>query len=111
MEKIIKLIMQSNKDIAVMMNENLCLTINKDNRTIKADDIYRLLAYTKGDSFSVVSENESNLDTPVVQFFQELLEEITNRINRLNEGTDAPLEESQSITNDSHEEENEVLPF
>ncbi len=47
----------------------------------------------------------------MVQFFQELLEEITNLINRLNEGTDAPLEESQFITNDSHEEENEVLPF
>lgn len=102
--------MQPNKDIVVTLNGDACLTISKDNRVVKADDIYRLLNYSKGDSYSIISENENNLDAPVVQFFEELLKEITERINRLNESFATGLEEVQLGANDSHDE-TEELPF
>lgn len=85
MEKKIVLTMQSSKNIDIVLNGQDEITIGKDNRSIKADDIYNLLSYERGDIYFVESINESNVDVPVLQFFTELLRDIIDRLNRMSE--------------------------
>jgi hypothetical protein len=75
--------MQPSKDIEVVLNDYDRFTIGKDQRSVKADDIYNLLAYSRGDTYTVESVNEKNVDVPVLQFFTELFGDITNRLNRI----------------------------
>ena len=93
MEKKITLTMQSNKDIDVVLNNHDGMTIGKGNRTVKADAIYDLLGYERGDTYTVESVNEHNVDAPVLQFFTELIKDITDRLNRLSEDQDDAQEE------------------
>ena len=97
MEKKIVLTMLPSKDIGIVINEHNGMTIGKDNRNVKADDIYNLLAYERGDIYTVESINESDKDGPVLQFFAELLRDITDRLNRMSE--------SQGDSEDEGEEE------
>ena len=48
----------------------------------KADDIYRLIDFSRGDKHTVESLNETNVDATVLKFFEELLSDI--RIERTN---------------------------
>lgn len=85
MEKKIVLTMQPSKDIDIVVNDHDGMTIGKDQRTVRADDIYNLLAYSRGDIFCVESVNTEGKDGPVLQFFTELFQEIINRLNKLSE--------------------------
>ena len=93
MEKKITLTMQSNKDIDVVLNDHDGMTIDKGNRTVRADVIYNLLGYERGDTYTVECVNEHNADAPVLQFFTELIKDITDRLNRLSEDQDDVREE------------------
>ncbi len=101
MEKKIVLTMQPSKDIDIALNEHNRITIGKDNRIVKANDIYNLLKYERGDTYTVESINEQNRDVPVLQFFTELFCDITERLNRI----------SESHSCDEDEEENEEQSF
>ena len=78
--KNIKLEMKDNKNIGISVNNNEQIIIKKEARNIKAEEIFNLLDYSKGDIFSVSIENKKNYDGPVITFFQELIEEITKKI-------------------------------
>ena len=97
MEKKIVLTMLPSKDIDVTLDENSRMTIKKDNRAVSADAIYNLLGYENGDTFVVESVNDKRLDTPVLQFFTELIRDITNRLNRLSENWSDDEDESNFV--------------
>ena len=83
MDKMIILEMQSSKDICISINGKNSFTISKDNRSIKADDIYRLIDFSRGDKYTVESLNETNVDATVLKFFEELLSDIVKKLNRI----------------------------
>ena len=83
MEKKIVLTMQPSKDIDIVVNDHDGMTIGKDQRTVRADDIYNLLAYSRGDIFCVESVNTEGKDGPVLQFFTELFQEIIANFNTI----------------------------
>ena len=97
MEKKIVLTMLPSKDIDVALDETSRTTIRKGNRAISADAIYNLLGYENGDTFVVESVNDKNLNAPVLQFFTELIRDITNRLNRLSENRSNDEDESDSV--------------
>ena len=80
MENKIKLVMNIDKSIDIFINDNIKKTISENDREISAEEIYNLLAYKKGDIFNITTENENNVDEPVLSFFKELLDNICNRI-------------------------------
>lgn len=81
MDKKIKLEMNDNKDIVISVNNEEKLTIKKENRQIQANDIFDLLDYSNGDTYSFNVKNEKNYDAPVLQFFHELLADIVRGLN------------------------------
>ena len=83
MEKVIKCKMNGDKSISVLLNEVEKIKIGADNRSIKASDIYNLLEYAVGDTYTIVSENSSRLDEPVLNFFTEVLNKIAEQINKI----------------------------
>ncbi len=94
MEKKIVLTMQPSKDIDIVINDYNRITIGQASRAVKADDIYNLLGYERGDIYTVESVNEQNIDVPVLQFFVELFKDITDRLNRLSETQNDDLDEN-----------------
>ncbi len=83
MEKKIILRMQPSKDIIVSIDKRRTLTIPLNDRTVKADEIYKLLNFSRGDVFTVESENENNLDVPVLKFFEKLIRDIVKNLNKI----------------------------
>ena len=83
MDKKIVLKMLPSKDINVSIEGGNTITISKDNRSIKADDIYRLIDFSRGDKYTVESLNETNVDATVLKFFEELLSDIVKKLNRI----------------------------
>ena len=83
MDKKIVLKMLPSKDINVSIEDGNTLTISKNNRSVKADEIYRLIDFSRGDKYTVESQNEANLDAPVLKFFEELLSDIVKKLNRI----------------------------
>ncbi len=83
MDKKIVLKMLPSKDIIVSIEDGNTITISKDNRSIKADDIYRLIDFSRGDKYTVESLNETNVDATVLKFFEELLSDIVKKLNRI----------------------------
>ena len=86
--------MQPSKDIDIVINDYNRITIGQASRAVKADDIYNLLGYERGDIYTVESVNEQNIDVPVLQFFVELFKDITDRLNRLSETQNDDLDEN-----------------
>ena len=82
MEKNIKLVMQSTRDIDVYVNDEKRLSIFSNSRKINAEDIYAILDYHKGDSYLITSENEEGKDEKVIRFFCTLFEDITKKITK-----------------------------
>lgn len=80
MNKIITLKMKEDKDLVILRDDVEKITIPKDNRTIKANEIFDLFDYNVGDSYEIEIDNEKNLDEQVVNFFHELLSEISEQI-------------------------------
>lgn len=85
MEKRITLIMQRSKDIVVKSN-SYSLTIKREQRSIRADDIYKLLTYSRGDTYTIESDNEDNLDVAVLSYFTELFQDIACHLNNMTHG-------------------------
>lgn len=83
MDKKIFLKMQPSKDIIVSIGGEKPLIIPKDNRSIKAEDVYQLINFSRGDKYEVESLNEENIDAPVLKFFEELFKDIVNKLNRI----------------------------
>lgn len=83
MDKRIILKMLPTKDINISVDEGNTITISKDNRSVKADDIYRLINFSRGDKYTVESQNEENVDAPVLKFFEELLSDIVKKLNQI----------------------------
>ena len=88
MNKKITLIMQDNKDILVVRDEELIITILKNNRIINAKNIFELFDYNLGDTYDILTENEKKLDVPVINFFRDLLIEIATQISDYKEDED-----------------------
>ncbi|WP_077074760.1 hypothetical protein [Aedoeadaptatus urinae] len=82
MDKIIKLEMNTNKDIEISVNDIKKITIKKDNRKIQANEIFELFSYTNGDNFKFEIVNDKDYDVPVLEFFYELLNEIVIKLNK-----------------------------
>lgn len=102
MDKNIVLEMKDNKDIVISVNNKEKLSIKKNSRKIKAEDIFDLLNYSIGDSFNINIVNTNNLDAPVVDFFGELLKDITNKLME-GENEDVDMEEENEL--DEQEDE------
>ena len=85
MDKKIVLKMLPSKDINISIEEGNTITISKDNRSVKADDIYRLIDFSRGDKYTVESVNVANIDAPVLKFFEELLSDIVKILNRISD--------------------------
>ncbi len=82
MDKKIVLKMLPSKDINVSIEGGNTITISKDNRSVKADDIYRLIDFSRGDKYTIESQNETNVDATVLKFFEELLSDIVKILNQ-----------------------------
>lgn len=80
MDKKIILKMHENKDIEVTVNGETMLMIEKNDRKIKACDIFNLLNHSTGDCYSIEVANKNNIDAPVINFFSDLLNDITARL-------------------------------
>ncbi len=119
MEKTITLSMYPSKDIGIGLNGCEVLVISHDNRTITADSIFELLAYTRGDKYTVECINEKGVDIPVLSFFFNLMKDIVDRLNRLDfsdENTDERIIDDGTEKNDFIEDtgieiEDDDLPF
>ena len=85
MEKNINLIMDANKSIRIIVNEEEKYLISESNRNISADKIYEIIDFSIGDHYTVTSKNLKNIDEPVLKFFYELFNEILSKINSLDE--------------------------
>ena len=94
--------MKDNKDIVISVNNQEKLSIKNNSRKIKAEDIFDLLDYSIGDSFNINIVNINNLDAPVVDFFGELLKDITNKLME-GENEDVDMEEENEL--DEQEDE------
>jgi len=120
MEKIILLSMQPNKNIDIMINGHRELTIERTSRTIKADVLYNVLRYSRGDTYSVEKVNETGLDIPVLDFFAELFSDICRRLNSISNGEEEQITEQEelNITDsetvtipDNYQVDTDELPF
>ena len=98
MEKIIKLIMCSDKSVKILVNGKEKHTIEKDNRNISANEIFEIMDFELGDYYEVQSENEAEADVPVLEFFAGLISEIAEKVNQIN-----------AITEESSEDTDEAL--
>lgn len=86
MEKVIKLIMNTDKSIRILVNDEEKHIIDEHSRSIAADRIYEIIDFNIGDHYSVVSENEGNIDNQVISFFSKLLTDIATKINKISAG-------------------------
>lgn len=97
MDKTIEVVMEENKDIILQCNYNESIIIKSDERKIEAEDIFNFLDYSKGDTYSISIINEKGQDSQVVNFFYDLLKEITTKLsNKLDEDIDAATNETKN---------------
>lgn len=97
MDKIIEVVMEENKDIILRCNGTESIIIKSDVRKIEAEDIFKLLDYSKGDTYSISNINEKGYDSQVVDFFSDLLKEITTKLfNKLDEDIDSATNETKN---------------
>ena len=80
MEKTIKLVMENNKEIEILVNGVTKLRID-ERRSIKADEIFSLLDFSMGDHYSVEKENPFKRDEAVLNFFSDVISDIIGRLN------------------------------
>lgn len=83
MVKVIKLVMNADRSIGIMVNEKEKATIEPHNRSISADKIYEIFEFTSGDQYSVVTENVSEVDNHVIEFFADLLKDVAKKVNMI----------------------------
>jgi len=85
MEKIIEIIMNDNESIGISVNGEMKHTIVKENRSLLARELYDIINFAKGNTYVVISENASNYDVAVLDFFKSLLSDIVEKVNKLND--------------------------
>ncbi|MHB1483655.1 MAG: hypothetical protein ACYCYI_03235 [Saccharofermentanales bacterium] len=83
MEKNIKLKMMKDKSVKIYINDDEKCCILGDNRSISADKIYEILAFTFGDKYTIIAENDDNIDKPVLDYFMDLFDKIVEKVNVL----------------------------
>lgn len=83
MEKKIELVMEADKSIKILVDGKGKKSIPSENRKITADEIYNLLNYTKGDTYTIEKKNAKNLDVQVLDFFLELMVDIVKQVNTI----------------------------
>lgn len=97
MDKVIKVVMEENKDIILRCNDNESIIIKSNERKIEAEDIFKLLDYSKGDTYSISIINEKGHDSQVVDFFYDLLLAITTKLSsKLDEDIDSATNETKN---------------
>ena len=97
MDKTIEVVMEENKDIILRCNGTESIIIKSNVRKIEAEDIFKLLDYSKGDTYSITNINEKGYDSQVVDFFSDLLKEITTKLsNKLDEDIDSTTNETKN---------------
>ena len=97
MDKVIEVVMEENKDIILRCNDNESIIIKSNERKIEAEDIFKLLDYSKGDTYSISNVNEKGYDSQVVDFFSDLLKEITTKLsNKLDDDIDSATNETKN---------------
>lgn len=80
MNKKIAIKMLGNKNIEISRDEQPIVTILQDNRSIGADEIFELFDYCVGDTFEITKENKQNLDETVLDYFYDLIKDISEQI-------------------------------
>lgn len=83
MEKVIKVKMQKDKSIKIFLNDQEKYTIDIESRSIDAEKLYEILAFSPGDKFNVLSENESDFDNQVLEYFARLFMDIADKVNSI----------------------------
>ena len=81
MEITIKLPMGQDKSLKIYVNDKEKQIIEAQSRSISAEKIYEIVDFTTGNHYTVVSENEGNVDVQVLKFFSDLFTEIADKIN------------------------------
>lgn len=84
MEKTIKLVMETNGAIKIYVNNEQKHIIVPTLRTITAKEIYDIIGFKIEDSYSVVAENNYNIDIDALELFKNLFEEIVKKVNAQN---------------------------
>ncbi len=82
MEKVIKLVMNENKDIEIFVNNVLKHTI-PNSREIGADTIFEILDCKTGDHYSLQIENLAQKDEKVLECFGQLFQNIIEQTNQI----------------------------
>lgn len=80
MDKIINVIMTAEKNIELYIDEKFKITIDNDSRILKADEIFELLDYSSGDSYSILAQNKGDKDNDVLNELKVLLQGIIEGI-------------------------------
>lgn len=83
MDKTIKIEMLNDKSLSISVQDENKLILPPNGRSITAEAIYNLIAFTDGNKYNVVSENTSGVDSQVLDFFTELFVEIANKVNTI----------------------------
>ena len=83
MEKNIKLKMCTDKVLQIFINDEEKHSISAKDRSITAEKIYEIIGFSIGDHYTVTSENEDDIDEPVLDFFTNLFNEIIKGVNAL----------------------------
>lgn len=98
MDKTIEVIMEENKDITLHCDGKESITIKSNLRKLEAEDIFKLLDYSKGDIYTISKINEKGYDSQVVDFFCDLLTEITTKLsNKLDQDIDSTTNEMENL--------------
>ena len=75
--------MNTDKSIKILVNDEEKHIIDTQNRSVSADKIYDILEFAIGDQYTVVSENPSGADAQVLEFFAELLTDVSKKVNAI----------------------------
>ena len=83
MDKNIVVRMTEDKDIIICRNGEEVLKILEGKRSVRASEIYEALDYSKGDTYSVSSDNPKSVDDSALSFIYDLFSDICEKLNSL----------------------------
>ncbi|MFA5637269.1 MAG: hypothetical protein WCY49_01935 [Anaerovoracaceae bacterium] len=83
MEKVINLKMCNDQSIKIYLDDQEKHIIDVQSRSIDAEKLYNVFDFTPGDTYIVLSENESDIDIQVLEFFTELFSDIADKVNAI----------------------------
>lgn len=83
MNKVIKLVMNSDKNIDIFLSEQKKITIPSDDRKITAEDIFKIIEFKPGDEFDITLVNEHQLDEEVLVELEKLFQSIVDKLAKI----------------------------